>query len=183
MNRPGTLAEHQYFVALYTLRIVTYLKGAIGHPTIVDLRTDRMVAHALVHDFDEIITGDMPSPTKIALKKDKEAWKTFSGWVKDTLYKMLPWVVELQDDLCLTAEETTIVKFVDFLEAGIKLKEDAIRGNRQVEPHFDYIEQAMLASLEKSTLDVTMNEALVAIWEDSIRRIEMPEEIKVVGTF
>lgn len=55
-NRGQKLAEHSFFVALYADQIATLL----------DWQGDRgpLMLHALLHDIDEIITGDIPGNWK-----------------------------------------------------------------------------------------------------------------------
>jgi hypothetical protein len=59
-----SLAEHQYFVSLYA----TYIARQMESITIEQIHY--VTIKALTHDFEEMITGDTPSPTKKILEFD-----------------------------------------------------------------------------------------------------------------
>lgn len=58
-SKTSTVAEHQYNVAM----IVKAIARNLGCPD------SEMVAAALEHDLDEVIMGDIPSPTKERARK------------------------------------------------------------------------------------------------------------------
>ena len=60
-----SVLEHTGFVAISALLIATSLD--------VDINYGMLLKKALVHDIDELATGDIPSPTKYANRKIQEA--------------------------------------------------------------------------------------------------------------
>lgn len=53
-NRNESVLEHTAFVAMYALRL------GIKH----EANLNKLLPNALVHDMDEVTTGDIPNPTK-----------------------------------------------------------------------------------------------------------------------
>lgn len=71
--RDQSLAEHQWNVCMISVSLA--LRMGLDDETISEIRD-----HALVHDIDEIRTGDMPSPHKEALKKREPLPESSSGY-------------------------------------------------------------------------------------------------------
>ena len=70
-TRTQNVAEHSYYVAVYTKQICDWL----------DVEPDekaKLVWMALMHDVDEMITGDIPTPSKkrhLYIHPDRD-WET-----------------------------------------------------------------------------------------------------------
>lgn len=91
--RKQSLAEHLFNTAMIARRICEIMNVPV-------LTFDRVMNYALKHDLDEIITGDIPSPTK---KRAMEA-----GVDLNSLLQI--------DELTAPAEVMRIVKAADLLE-------------------------------------------------------------------
>jgi 5'-deoxynucleotidase YfbR-like HD superfamily hydrolase len=60
--RTQSVAEHSYYVAVYCMLLGEYLQYTSDEINFA-------IRHALIHDVEEIHTGDIPSPTKFSAKK------------------------------------------------------------------------------------------------------------------
>lgn len=69
MARPQSLAEHTFDVVMIA-RAIAKIAGIDDY---------EIIKAALLHDLDEIITGDIPTPTKVRARAN--------GWELNDLYK------------------------------------------------------------------------------------------------
>jgi 5'-deoxynucleotidase YfbR-like HD superfamily hydrolase len=83
---------------------------------------------ALLHDLDEIVSGDIPKPVKAVLMKDAAAKASFHEWLNEQMAERFPWYQEET-----SAEIRMIVEFADALEAVVFLYEDQGFGNDTLE--------------------------------------------------
>lgn len=92
VNHRENVAEHSYFVALYSLLIAEY---AWAHGKIKDGNKEEFISSvcskAILHDIEESVTGDMPRPFKyrsneLRLLLEKEACRA----VEEVLSKLSP---------------------------------------------------------------------------------------------
>jgi len=107
--RPQSVAEHSYYVALYTMRICDILK------VLPEIKV-QAVSYALVHDMAEAFTADIPSPLKKRLSDYEGAEKAVKKWM-------------LGDTSNPDAMVKSIVKIADLLDAVVWLTEEESMGN------------------------------------------------------
>lgn len=92
MNRDQSVAEHSFNVAMIALELI--------EPVDDDDLYLKVLGYSLVHDMDEILSGDIPSPFKRKLRKE------------------CPSVIPVLDGQPKASEEVmNIVKIADQLEA------------------------------------------------------------------
>lgn len=96
----------------------------------------RIVTLAMYHDASEVITGDLPTPTKYQNPEITREYKKIERLAQQKLIAMLP--EELQDDFRPFLDETLIseddhrmVKQADTLCAYIKTIEELSAGNHE----------------------------------------------------
>ncbi|MCX8711780.1 5'-deoxynucleotidase [Gilliamella sp. B3464] len=101
-----------------------------------DVNPERIALLAMYHDASEVITGDLPTPTKYYNPQITVEYKKIEKIAQNKLINMLP--KELQDDFrCLidddfyTEEEKSIVKQADALCAYLKTIEELSAGNNE----------------------------------------------------
>lgn len=87
-DRPQNLAEHSFNVAIIAGAIACRMGKEPAH----------IMARALLHDADEVWTGDIPSVTKQALKDKGFDWKTMEE-KKDQFYKECAHIIKAADFL------------------------------------------------------------------------------------
>lgn len=124
-----TVSNHSYFVTLYARNIAKLIQW--------DGSIEDLMFRALVHDAQETITGDIPSPTKQEIIDDRRA----ASFIQAKMDERLPFVVnELNriqhahvgwEDL----EAWKIVKAADRLDALIYLTIESRMGNTVIRPH------------------------------------------------
>ncbi len=107
----------------------------------------RILAAALFHDMNEVLTGDLPTPIKYYNDSIKESYKEIE---RISLNKMLSLLDEqtadaYKDLLNLSAEEERIVKGADKLCAYIKCLQELERGNREFSSACAATEKSMRA--------------------------------------
>ncbi|MCK4898577.1 MAG: HD domain-containing protein [Anaerolineales bacterium] len=86
--RPQSLAEHTFDVTMIA-RAIAKIAGVDDY---------EIIKAALLHDLDEIVTGDIPTPTKERARKN--------GWELNDLYKTIT-------GREITEDETLIVHLAD----------------------------------------------------------------------
>ncbi|MCX8642126.1 MULTISPECIES: 5'-deoxynucleotidase [unclassified Gilliamella] len=101
-----------------------------------NVNPERIALLAMYHDASEVITGDLPTPTKYYNPQITVEYKKIEKIAQNKLINMLP--KELQDDFrCLidddfyTEEEKSIVKQADALCAYLKTIEELSAGNNE----------------------------------------------------
>lgn len=121
INRRQSVAEHSFYVALYSAEIAKFI-GWTGP-------YDQLMLHALTHDLDEIVTGDINSPTKKAMSK--EARLDFEYWVgKKMCERSDPsgaWALSDPGE-----QVRAIVKLADIVEGLLYLGDERSQGNTNV---------------------------------------------------
>ena len=133
----------------------------------------RILAAALFHDMNEVLTGDLPTPIKYYNDSIKESYKEIE---RISLEKMLSLLDEdtareYKELLNLSEEEESIVKGADKLCAYIKCLQELERGNREFSsarstieaslqnlkmPEVDFFLEHCIASFTKNIDEVTL---------------------------
>jgi 5'-deoxynucleotidase YfbR-like HD superfamily hydrolase len=120
MIKEQSVAEHSYFVALYAARIASLLSAGIRIRAAV-------MAEALSHDLDEVMTGDVPSPAKRHLRG--------TATLAEYLEPVERMKESIEATMLLPSEYDyvrSIVKLADVFEAGMKLADELDLGNTTV---------------------------------------------------
>jgi 5'-deoxynucleotidase len=122
--------SHEVAVLAHALAVIknTYFGGNVDEA--------RVTVLALLHDSDEIITGDLPTPIKYYNPDIKKAYKDIEDIAKDKLIEMLPDELKPKYEQLIrpqTGEEELweIVKYADRLSAYIKCIEEEKVGNKE----------------------------------------------------
>lgn len=142
VNHRQNVAEHSFFVALYAFEIAKFLQWEGDY--------ERLALHALTHDLDEIVTGDINSPTKQSL--DPEAKAGLKRWIDKKM-------AERSDEHSAYSMSTSnagiraIVKLADIVEALLYLAGEMAQGNTNVEPHAAYMWSAMNLFLKSAAAE------------------------------
>lgn len=102
MNREQSVAEHSYGVMMVAAEIVNRMPSSM----ISEDFYLKVIAYALVHDLDEVKTGDIPSPFKRRLRAE------------------CPSVIPVLDgEEKAPGDVRLVVKFADYIEALHYLRE------------------------------------------------------------
>jgi 5'-deoxynucleotidase YfbR-like HD superfamily hydrolase len=115
-TRSQSVAEHSHVVALISMRMCQLL----GRPDILPL----CAAYACIHDLDEVITGDIPSPTK--RRFDETTQKTL-GLYSDALAVTYGIDVPEVKSLVKVAERLEEAWFIN--EHGASIHAYQVQGN------------------------------------------------------
>ena len=133
----------------------------------------RILAAALFHDMNEVLTGDLPTPVKYYNDGIKKSYKEIE---QISTEKMLSLLDEesakiYRELLCLDESEQKIVKGADKLCAYIKCLQELERGNREFSsarryneiglrelslPEVDYFLEHYIASFTKNIDEVNL---------------------------
>lgn len=123
--RPQSVAEHSYFVAMYTDALCVALD-------LDPASRGEALRYALQHDVDEGFTGDLPSP----MKEHVRGLSVLSDTVRGHILGVVP-------EANPTSRARAIVRCADLLDAVLWLVEEESLGNRKVEA----LRQSLYASL------------------------------------
>jgi 5'-deoxynucleotidase len=144
--RTENVSEHSLQVAFvaHALAIIKNKKFN-GH-----VNPERIALLAMYHDISEVITGDLPTPTKYYNPQITVEYKKIEKIAQQKLIKMLP--KELQDDFRTLIDddfydeaEKNIVKQADTLCAYLKTIEELSAGNNE----FKLAEQRLKKTLSE----------------------------------
>lgn len=128
-TRSENLSEHSMECA-----VLSHALSLIGNRHFgKKLDPNRLLAAALFHDMNEVLTGDLPTPIKYYNDRIKDSYKEIE---KISLDKMLTLLDEETSGvytalLSLSPEEKRVVKAADKLCAYIKCLQEMERGNRE----------------------------------------------------
>lgn len=139
LNRAENVLEHSGFTALFCLLCNRKYNFGFGEGV--------LLRRALLHDFDEIVTGDIPRPTKYFSDEIKEALDEVSeDFIVDNLDPL-----RLGQDFFLAkdGEIGQLVKLADFAAVAWKISEEIETGNRTV----IHVMEEMYANLASTTFD------------------------------
>lgn len=132
-TRQSSVAAHSYMVTMYALRLAAMYewKGDLG----------RLAAAGLTHDLDELITADIPRPSKQSMLRDPDTKAAHVEWLAGEMKKRFPWYVEETDQ-----EIRVMIGFADTLEALMYLIEERRMGNTNIE----HVERYMLEEVNRA---------------------------------
>lgn len=130
-TRPQSVAEHSYYVALYSKAICEYYD--FGVATAVEVLT-----YAMTHDMDETISGDIPAP-----------WRRHHGIsdrpTPDALANLAVKRFGASEEPAPLTK--AIVKVADVYEAAMFLAGEMSAGNRTVKIVFDELLEQVQAAV------------------------------------
>jgi 5'-deoxynucleotidase len=169
--RTENVSEHSLQVAFVAHALATIKNKKFNGK--VD--TQRIALLAMYHDASEVLTGDMPTPTKYYNPQITFEYKKIEKIAQHKLIAMLP--DDLQDEFrsyideeCYSDEEKHIVKQADALCAYLKTLEEMSAGNNEFKlahqrlektlnernsPEMDYFMQVFVPSFSLSLDEIT----------------------------
>lgn len=143
-----------------------------------NVNPERIALLAMYHDASEVLTGDLPTPTKYYNPQITSEYKKIEKIAQNKLINMLP--KELQDDFktlidddYYDEDEKSIVKQADALCAYLKTIEELSAGNNEFRlaeqrlkktlsdrntPEMDYFLDVFVPSFSLSLDEITMDE-------------------------
>lgn len=143
-----------------------------------NVNPERIALLAMYHDASEVLTGDLPTPTKYYNPQITSEYKKIEKIAQHKLINMLP--KELQDDFktlidddYYAEDEKSIVKQADALCAYLKTIEELSAGNNEFRlaeqrlkktlsdrntPEMDYFLDVFVPSFSLSLDEITMDE-------------------------
>lgn len=142
MHREQSVAEHQYRVWVLAQDLYSQL-AATPHNS-----NDRWAVHlwALVHDAEEISTGDLPSPYKDAIREESPM---LLDRIKNRfLAKIVPWAASLARGT-EHASPSYVVKIADICESILFVRMYAVNLERAVEVEA-YLAKALSTTLARA---------------------------------
>ncbi|WP_392553012.1 5'-deoxynucleotidase [Orbus wheelerorum] len=139
---------------------------------------ERIALMAMYHDVSEVLTGDMPTPTKYYNPQITIEYKKIEKIAQNKLIDMLPADLRedfrpLIDDDFYSEEEKSIVKQADALCAYLKTIEELSAGNNEFKlaeqrlnktlserdsPEMDYFIDVFVPSFSLSLDEITLDE-------------------------
>lgn len=123
VNRRQSVAEHSFYVALYA--------AEIAHAIYWDGSFEQLMLHSLTHDLDEIVTGDINSPTKRAMDPGMRA--QLAAWTDKKMRERAQpdsaWAIADPGE-----QAKIIVKLADMVEGILYLADERSSGNGNTKP-------------------------------------------------
>lgn len=155
--RTENVSEHSLQVA-FVAHALAIIKNRLFNGNI---NPERIALMAMYHDASEVLTGDMPTPTKYYNPQITIEYKKIEKIAQNKLIDMLPQALRddfrpLIDDDFYNQEEKSIVKQADALCAYLKTIEELSAGNNE----FRLAEQRLKTTLserESPEMDYFLN--------------------------
>ena len=138
--RPQSVADHSFYVAVYAAQIADAIDW--------DGPTGMLMKYALVHDLDEILSGDIAGPAKKIIKKSTGvSWYLVTNWLRQQMIKRMAWY-EYWIDSDWQEDIEKIVKVADLIESVLFLRDEQMLGNVNVAQHKLYLINATLSAIK-----------------------------------
>lgn len=169
--RTENVSEHSLQVAFVAHMLAMIKNKKFGG----NVNPERIALMAMYHDASEVLTGDMPTPTKYYNPQITMEYKKIEKIAQHTLIDMLP--SEFQDDFRYYIDDDTyddasqsIVKQADVLCAYLKTIEELSAGNNEFKlakqrlkktlserhsPEMDYFMDVFVPSFSLSLDEIT----------------------------
>jgi 5'-deoxynucleotidase len=124
--RPESVLEHSAIVSLLAM-----LTGHIAQQLGKEVSIEKMISHALVHDLEEILRGDVITPVKKATPAIESEFKKLAHSAEEQLLKTLPDSLKgiVEESFNPGGYEQRLVKACDVYAAYIKCKLEVSAGN------------------------------------------------------
>ncbi len=140
-TRSENLSEHSMECA-----VISHALALIGNRHFgKNYDANRILAAALFHDMNEVLTGDLPTPIKYYNEKIKDSYKEIEAISFEKMLSLLD--EETREEyhalLALSPEEERVVKGADKLCAYIKCLKEMERGNREFSSACRYNKEAL----------------------------------------
>lgn len=113
---PEALSEH-----VLSVQFISYL---IAHDLICNgevIRIGVLLEKGLIHDMDEVLTGDIPRPTKYATPESKKMLDTIARNSLDRLPKVNSHMIEVWESAKDQTKEGFLIRLADFLDVYKKV--------------------------------------------------------------
>ncbi len=119
--------EHCAEVTLLCVLLGLISKHEFGH----DIDLGKMLSYAILHDGEESLTTDLPTPIKKSSPEFYEAWKKMEHESEKLLFSKLPdYLREEVEKIChAKTYESELVKAADVYAAYIKARREVAMGN------------------------------------------------------
>ena len=119
--RTQSVAEHSYYTAIYADQIAEY----------IEWKGDRfaLMRFAMIHDMDEMLSGDIASPAKAVLQQGG-GWRRFKDWTINLMSKRFHYFKDWF--LPINSEMYQILNVADWLEGVLFLCDEEFLGNKNV---------------------------------------------------
>ncbi len=168
-TRSENLSEHSMECAVLAHALALVANRHFGKK----LDPNRLLAAALFHDMNEVLTGDLPTPIKYYNENIKKSYKEIESISTEKMLSLLDEDSKAAyfDLLSLTQEEKKIIKGADKLCAYIKCLQELERGNREFSsacsynrkslsemnlPEIDFFLEHYIASFTKNIDEVSL---------------------------
>lgn len=162
--RDQSVAEHSYFVAMYTNDICI----ALDVSPEVQLRA---VQYAMWHDSkDELFTSDLPGPQKKALVSDREAFDRKLHQWSDAVFEGLDHRSGSPDDSADWGTVKRIVKLADYIDAVMEMATESQLGNRNA----NSVYRSLIEFMDSALLDLGVWMGLPANWMEELPGPDTP---------
>ena len=163
--RTQSVLEHSALVAIYADRIASVVMDDLyRYNDVQGFDRAGVMKWALTHDFDELVSADIPHPLKAAMPKDMMSVMT--SWIVEQTRKRFPkW---LTGDY-YSPKVRAIVDVADNLERCLFLQEEQGLGNKNLE----YVWNDSVASLDTSIdiLELVFSPILVKYRMSAVRSL------------
>lgn len=132
LSCPESVLEHTGFVSLFSLVLAVEVNAI--EPGRLDVAT--VCSKALLHDIDELVTGDIPRPTKYSSARSKELFEeikiTSADKISGMLVSCFAFSIHMRNHHALSKEgpEGLIIAMADAVAVVYKVWQEVIvRGN------------------------------------------------------
>lgn len=166
-----SVGEHSFYVTLYALLIVELSDGLT--PEDRASLEKRVLLHALFHDVEEAVTGDLPMLVK---REIKTTWERVAEHGLDQILTYLPAFTAARfKSYAMETSDTVhkVVKAADFLDALMYSRHEKSLGNKT----FDVIEMELVTLLYDMGLEAVNKHILPSLGYKENPRAQMVQDM------
>lgn len=129
-----SVASHSHMVAIIADRLAEHVSEFRRFHHVLNMQNLsmmefrlRVLRGAVLHDLDELLSGDIAHPAKTAYRQVPGAKEAYKAWVDERMAERVPWYVEDTNELV-----RNVIGISDLLEAYLFLLEEQRMGNQEV---------------------------------------------------
>ena len=117
-----SVAEHCFYVSLYVMMLSKFVHG---------INEDKALKMALIHDIEEVISGDFPHSTKVKYPEFTEALERMNSSISYTIFKdEIEFIKLWEESRGLETEESRLVSLCDRISVFLYTQDEELMGNK-----------------------------------------------------
>ena len=120
-NHKESVAEHSYFVTFYVMILSNYIKK---------IDSSKAMKLALIHDIEEVISGDFPHSIKLKYPSFESSLDSMNLLIINEIFSENEYIDLWKEARESKTKESKLVNFADRLAGYLYTKDELLMGNQ-----------------------------------------------------